>query len=90
MRKSSKSIPATIGEGWGRRYYKNEFIKFLIYALASCDETNVHLDFVHKSGYIDASEHKGFVEKYDDLGKKINRFLEKVMQDHLKPQDKNI
>jgi len=46
IRKSSKSIPATIAEGWGRRYYKNEFIRFLIYALASCDETLVHWEFV--------------------------------------------
>lgn len=45
LRKSSKGIPACIAEGWGRRYYKNEFMKFLIYALASCDETKVHLDF---------------------------------------------
>jgi len=61
----------------------------VVYALASCDETNVHLDFVHKSGYVDAVRYEGFVKKYDDLGKKINRFLQKVMQDHLKPQDKH-
>ncbi len=39
LRRSSKGIPATIAKGWGRRYYKKDLIKFLIYALASCDET---------------------------------------------------
>jgi len=39
IRRSSKSIKSNIVEGFGRRRYKQEFIKFLIYALASCDET---------------------------------------------------
>lgn len=89
LRKSSKSIPATIAEGWGRRYYKNEFIRFLIYALASCDETVVHLDFVFGSRYISKGEHSEYSERYDVLGKKINRYLQMVMKDHLKPQDKD-
>jgi four helix bundle protein len=89
LRRSSKSIPETIAEGWGRRYYKNEFIKFLIYALASCDETTVHLDFVLKSKYITEEQHKEFLQKYDVLGKKINKFLQEVMKDHLDPRDKN-
>jgi len=89
LRKSSKSIPATIAEGWGRRFYKNEFIKFLIYALASCDETLVHVDFVYHSKYISGDQYKGYADRYNVLGKKINRYLQMVMKDHLKPQDKN-
>jgi four helix bundle protein len=88
LRKSSKSIPATIAEGWGRRYYRNEFIRFLIYALASCDETAVHLDFVFASRYISKDQHIEYSERYNILGKKINRYLQMVMRDHLKPQDK--
>jgi four helix bundle protein len=89
IRKSSKSIPATIAEGWGRRFYKNEFIKFLIYALASCDETVVHLDFVFGSRYISKDQHNEYTERYNVLVKRINRYLQMVMRDHLKPQDKN-
>jgi four helix bundle protein len=89
LRKSSKSIPATIAEGWGRRYYKNEFIRFLIYALGSCDETVVHLDFVFGSRYISKDQHNEYTERYNVLGKMINRYLQMVMRDHLKPQDKN-
>ena len=32
IRRSSKSIAANIVEGFGRRRYKNEFIRFLVYA----------------------------------------------------------
>jgi four helix bundle protein len=88
IRRSSKSIPATIAEGWGRRYYKNEFIKYLIYALASCDETFVHLDFIFKSKYIGEGKYSDYIQRYTELGKKINKFLQMVMKDHLKPQDK--
>jgi len=43
-RKSSKSVRSTIVEGYGRRRYKQEFIRFLSYALASNDETRDHLE----------------------------------------------
>jgi len=88
LRKSSKSIPACIAEGWGRRYYKNEFIKFLIYALASSDETVVHLDFVAQCSYLSNEQHKDYIERYNILGKKINKYLQYVMKSHLSPKDK--
>lgn len=36
--RSSKSIKDNIAEGFGRRRYKAEFIRYLIFAHASCDE----------------------------------------------------
>jgi four helix bundle protein len=44
IRRSSKSIGANIVEGFGRKKYKGEYIPFLTYALASCDETKYHLE----------------------------------------------
>jgi four helix bundle protein len=38
IRRSTKSIKDTIVEGYGRRRYKAEFIRYLVYAQASCDE----------------------------------------------------
>ena len=88
LRRSSKSVPSLIAEGWGRRYYKNEFIKFLIYALASCDETKVHLDFVTRCNYISKEQHQNYTEKYNILGKKINKYLQYVIKSYLSPKDK--
>ena len=39
IRRSVKSIRSNIVEGYGRRRYKLEFIRFLMHAHASCDET---------------------------------------------------
>ena len=79
IRRSSKSVPAMIVEGYGRKRYKADFIKYLIYAQAECDETIVHLDFLfeteslrHKNKYDDL---RG---RYDLLSKRINKFTQWV------------
>ena len=36
IRRASKSIRSNIVEGYGRRRYKGDFIKYLTYAFASC------------------------------------------------------
>jgi four helix bundle protein len=78
IRKSSKRISSCIAEGYGRRRYKNEFIKFLVYAQASCDETEVHLDFMHESGYLNDNDYDTLVDENDKLGRKINKFTQYV------------
>ncbi|WP_317130693.1 four helix bundle protein [Niastella caeni] len=37
IRRSSKSITSMIVEGYGRRSYKADFIKFLIFSQSECD-----------------------------------------------------
>ena len=50
IRRSAKSISANIVEGFGRRRYKQEFIRFLVFAHASCDETIEHLEMLFETG----------------------------------------
>ena len=37
IRRSSKAVTIAIVEGYGRRRYKADFIKFLIYSQSECD-----------------------------------------------------
>ena len=37
IRRAIKSAKSNIVEGYGRRRYKMEFVRFLTYSLASCD-----------------------------------------------------
>jgi four helix bundle protein len=78
IRRSSKGVCSCIVEGYGRRRYKSDFIKFLIYAQASCDETELHLNFIHDSGYISDDVFKEVHEENDKLGRKINNFIQYV------------
>jgi four helix bundle protein len=52
IRRSSKSVKSTIVEGYGRRRYKQDFIRFLTYALGSNDETIDHLETLFEKGGI--------------------------------------
>ncbi len=78
LRRSSKGIASCIVEGYGRRRYKAEFIKFLTYAHASCDETILHLNFIKDTNEIHEKEIQLFLNAYDKLGSKINRFIQYV------------
>ena len=83
IRKSSKSIKSNIVEGFGRRRYKQEFIKFLTYSLASCDETRDHLDNLYETKSLrDKERYDYFCEEYDHLGKMISNFIKSVNSVH--------
>lgn len=84
IRRSSKSVKSNIVEGYVRRRYKNEFIRFLFYSLASNDETTDHLETLFET--------KSLKNKvmYDDLhdriiilGKMINKFMQSVEKEHM-------
>ena len=85
IRRSAKSIPANIAEGYGRRRYKADFIRFIIYALSSCDETRVHLDILHQTGSLNRQDYDHFTTEYDKLGRKLNNFLQAVIARHKEP-----
>jgi four helix bundle protein len=42
-------VASAIVEGYGRRRYKADFIKFFIYAQSEYDETILHLDFLFET-----------------------------------------
>jgi len=70
-------------EGFGRRRYKQEFIKFLIYSLASCDETMNHLDTLYTTKSLDdKKQYEYFHEEYGHLGRMINNFIKSVDNNH--------
>ena len=85
LRRSAKSIPANIAEGFGRRHYKKEYIRFLIYALASCDETRVHLDLLYETGSLAEKPYRHLSDQYNVLGKRLNKFLQSVVKSHQEP-----
>ncbi|HEX7493066.1 MAG TPA: four helix bundle protein [Bacteroidales bacterium] len=77
IRRSSKGIKDAIAEGYGRRRYKADYIKFLTYSIASCDETTNHIITINAL-YPDLSGFNELEAEYDRLGKKINNYLQYV------------
>ena len=89
IRRSSKSIKSNIVEGYGRRRYKQDFIKFLTYALASNDETIDHLENLFETNSLqDGGCYKRLHDKLEILGKKLNLFIQSAQQDHNTKKEK--
>jgi len=78
LRRSSKGITSCIVEGYGRRRYKAEFIKYLVYAHASCDETILHLNFIRGIHQNVAGDFEPLITSYEELGSKVNKFIQYV------------
>ena len=84
IRKSIKSVKSTIVEGYGRRRYKQEFIRFLVYAIASNDETTDHLETLFETESLTDQElYHDLSERLDKLGKKLNLFIKSVNKSHI-------
>jgi four helix bundle protein len=84
IRRSMKSVKSTMVEGYGRRRYKQEFIKFLTYSQASCDETLDHLETLFETGSLsDQPLYDDLHQRLDRLGKQINMFIQSVERSHV-------
>ena len=86
LRRASKAISANLVEGYGRRKYKAEFLRFLTYSHASCDETTEWLRYVGEchSDLMEPSEK--LLKETEDLGRRLNRFVQGVERSHLSPK----
>jgi four helix bundle protein len=84
IRRSIKSVKSNIVEGYGRRRYKHEFIKFLNYAIASNDETIDHLETLFETESLKDKElYRALHSRLKLLGKKLNMFIQAVQREHL-------
>jgi four helix bundle protein len=82
IRKSSKSVKSTIVEGYGRRKYQQDYIRFLTYAIASNDETIDHLENLFETGSLkDTQSYEDLHNRIEILGKKLNNFIQKIEHD---------
>ena len=76
IRRSCKSIRSNIVEGYGRRRYKQDYIRFLCYAESSCDETIDHLETLYETKSLtDKDLYDKLRKELRTLGKMLSRFL---------------
>ncbi|HAB53290.1 MAG: four helix bundle protein [Ignavibacteria bacterium RIFOXYB2_FULL_35_12] len=84
IRRSSKSIRSNIVEGYGRRRYKNEFIRYITFAIASTDETIDHLETLWETESLNDKElFTKLLDKVNLLDKKLINFLKSVEKKHI-------
>ena len=84
IKRSSKSVGANITEGYGKRAYKNDFIRSLTIAHAECDETMYHLDILYETQSLtNRNIYDNLYKEYVKLSKMINKFSQTVLKNHL-------
>ncbi|MEE8571208.1 MAG: four helix bundle protein [Candidatus Bathyarchaeia archaeon] len=83
IRRSIKSVRSNIVEGYGRRRYKQEFIRFLTCAHASCDETVDHLETLFETESLkDKTMYQRLLDRLHTLGRKLYTFIQGVESSH--------
>lgn len=83
IRRSSKSVRSNIVEGYGRRRYKQEYLRFLSFAHASNDETIDHLEELNETGSLNnPALFEALSQKLETLGKSLYRFIQSVEENH--------
>ena len=77
IRRSSRSVPINIREGFAKRRYENVFIRHLNDAFGSCEETRGWLDFAEDCKYISNNEHQRLDKGYDEVSAMLFTLMNK-------------
>jgi four helix bundle protein len=81
MTRASQSVMANIAEGYGRKRYKREFSRFLTFAVASCDELQSHLQFVHLRGWIKNELFIDLSKQSKNLSVRLSNFIQVIQSE---------
>ena len=82
LRRSSKSVSANIVEGFCKRRYKAELIRYLVFCHASCNEAIEWVEYVRDCHPNHRDRAENLLSDFDSLGGKLNRFIASVEKYH--------
>ena len=72
IKRAAVSIPLNIAEGYGKRRSVNEFKRYLLMAIGSCDEMKVLINLCKDLGFIEVKTHDKCYESYEEIGRMLN------------------
>lgn len=76
VRRSSRSVPGNIREGFAKRRYRDVFARHLTDSFGSAEETRTWLDFALECKYISPEIHSSLSDKYDRICAMLYRLLQ--------------
>lgn len=75
IRRSSRSVPANIAEGYRKRLYEKMFVSKMADADGEATETQVWIDFARDCGYINNNVHDNFITRYEEVGRMLGGMI---------------
>ena len=76
IRRSSRSVPANIAEGYRKRQYRAMFVSKVADADGEAAETQVWIGLAYDCGYISADDHERLIAGYEEVGRMLNGIAE--------------
>src|SRR2546421_3916760 len=76
IRRSSRSVCANIAEAWRKRRYTAAFISKLSDSESEAAETQVHIEFAFRHGYIVNAEFQAIDDAYEHILSQLVRMIE--------------
>lgn len=76
IRKSSRSVCSSIGEGYRKRKYQAHFVSKMTDSDMENSETQVWLDFSLSCKYINRDVYKEYFERSEEIGRMLNHMIE--------------
>ncbi len=75
VRRSSRSVCANIAEAWRKRRYEAAFVSKLSDSDAEAAETEVHLNFALRCGYMPPDKHTRLCDQYDHVCRQLTKMM---------------
>jgi four helix bundle protein len=76
IRRSSRSVCPNIAEAWRKRRYEAAFVSKLSDSDGEAAETEVHLDFALRCGYLSAEKHAVLRDRYDHICRQLTKMMD--------------
>jgi four helix bundle protein len=76
IRRSSRSVCTNMAEAWRKRRYEAAFISKLNDSDGEAAETEVHLAFALRCGYLPADKHAQLMDHYDHICRQLRKMMD--------------
>jgi len=76
IRRSSRSVCTNIAEAWRKRRYEAAFVSKLSDSDGEAAETEVHLDFAVRCGYVAPDTHAKLRDQYDHICRQLAKMMD--------------
>src|SRR6266699_1956981 len=78
IRRSSRSVCTNIAEAWRKRRYQAAFVSKLSDSDGESAETEVHLQFALRCGYVSAEDHAKLLDHYDHICRQLTNMMKQA------------
>src|SRR5213594_2112792 len=76
IRRSSRSVCTNVAEAWRKRRYEAAFVSKLSDSDGEAAETEVHLEFARRCGYLPQDKHLKLCDQYDHICSQLTKMMD--------------